>query len=110
MISHEQVTKHVSGVAMRRLYMVLVAAGLACCFFDQGALAQTFDKQEPNKQATDKPDLSKEPTLYVVGYAHLDTEWRWGYAPGINENLCKTTEDNFHMFGKYPHQVFQFNR
>ncbi|MGZ8848562.1 MAG: hypothetical protein ACXW3C_19045 [Pyrinomonadaceae bacterium] len=23
------------------------------------------------------PDLAKEPTLYVVGYAHLDTEWRW---------------------------------
>jgi len=109
MISHEQVTKHVSGVAMRRLYMVLVAAGLACCFFDQGALAQTFDKQEPNKQATDKPDLSKEPTLYVVGYAHLDTEWRWEYPQVINEYLRKTMDDNFQLFGKYPHYVFNFS-
>jgi len=24
-------------------------------------------------------DLTKEPTLYVVGYAHLDTQWRWDY-------------------------------
>ena len=109
MISHEQVTKHVSGVAMRRLYMVLVAAGLACCFFDQGALAQTSDKQEPNKQATDKPDLSKEPTLYVVGYAHLDTEWRWEYPQVINEYLRKTMDDNFQLFGKYPHYVFNFS-
>src|SRR5437016_4999599 len=89
--------------------MVLVAAGLACCFFDQGALAQTFDKQEPNKQATDKPDLSKEPTLYVVGYAHLDTEWRWEYPQVINEYLRKTMDDNFQLFGKYPHYVFNFS-
>src|SRR5258708_28383981 len=100
MISHEQVTKHVSGVAMRRLYMVLVAAGLACCFFDQGALAQTSDKQEPNKQATDKPDLSKEPTLYVVGYAHLDTEWRGGDTQGIHKNLRNTSDGNFQLLGE----------
>ena len=25
------------------------------------------------------PDLTKQPTLYVVGYAHLDTQWRWEY-------------------------------
>jgi hypothetical protein len=29
------------------------------------------------EQTTEKPDLSKQPTLYVVGYAHLDTEWRF---------------------------------
>ena len=27
-------------------------------------------------QSSSQPDLSKQPTLYVVGYAHLDTEWR----------------------------------
>ena len=27
-------------------------------------------------QTSEKPDLSKDPTLYVLGYAHLDTEWR----------------------------------
>ena len=25
------------------------------------------------------PDLTREPTLFVVGYAHLDTEWRWNF-------------------------------
>jgi hypothetical protein len=30
-------------------------------------------------QKTPPPDLTKQPTLYVVGYAHLDTEWRWEY-------------------------------
>ena len=32
-----------------------------------------------NAQTTEALDLSKQPTLYVVGYAHLDTEWRWEY-------------------------------
>src|SRR5579864_2147824 len=30
-------------------------------------------------QTAQKPDLAKQPTLYVVGYSHLDTEWRWEY-------------------------------
>ena len=30
------------------------------------------------------PDLSKQPTLYVVAYAHLDTQWRWQYPQVIN--------------------------
>ena len=40
------------------------------------------------------PDLSK-PTLYVVGYAHLDTEWRWEYPQVISEYLPKTKRANF---------------
>ena len=38
-------------------------------------------------QTPQRPDLTKEPTLYVVGYAHLDTEWRWEYPQVINEYL-----------------------
>jgi alpha-mannosidase len=60
-------------------------------------------------QTSDKPDLSKDPTLYVVGYAHLDTEWRWEYPQVIDEYLLKTMEDNFTLFGKYPHYVFNFS-
>ena len=45
-----------------------------------------------------KPDLSKQPTLYVVGYAHLDTEWRWEYPQVIDEYIRKTMEDNFKLF------------
>ncbi|HEY1985194.1 MAG TPA: glycoside hydrolase family 38 C-terminal domain-containing protein [Terracidiphilus sp.] len=60
-------------------------------------------------QAPEKPDLSKQPTLYVVGYAHLDTEWRWEYPQVINEYIRKTMEDNFKLFEKYPHYVFNFS-
>src|ERR1044071_6753747 len=54
------------------------------------------------------PDLSKEPTLYVVGYAHLDTQWRWEYPQVINEFLPATMRDNFALFEKYPNYVFNF--
>jgi len=60
-------------------------------------------------QTSEKPDLSKQPTLYVVGYAHLDTEWRWEYPQVISEYLRKTMEDNFTLFDKYPHYVFNFS-
>ena len=60
-------------------------------------------------QSADKPDLSKQPTLYVVGYAHLDTEWRWEYPQVIDEYLRNTMERNFSLFEKYPHYIFNFS-
>src|SRR4030081_520535 len=60
-------------------------------------------------QTAEKPDLKKQPTLYVVGYAHLDTEWRWEYPQVINEYIRKTMEDNFTLFEKYPHYIFNFS-
>lgn len=60
-------------------------------------------------QTAEKPDLSKDPTLYAVGYAHLDTEWRWEYPQVIDEYLRKTMEKNFDLFEKYPHYVFNFS-
>jgi len=60
-------------------------------------------------QTNANPDLSKQPTLYVVGYAHLDTEWRWEYPQVIDEYLRKTMEDNFLLLDKYPHYIFNFS-
>ena len=57
---------------------------------------------------TARPNLAKEPTLYVVGYAHLDTEWRWEYPQLIQEYLTKTMRNNFALFEKYPHYIFNF--
>ncbi len=54
-------------------------------------------------------DLSKEPTLYVVAYAHLDTQWRWEYPRVINDYIPKTMHDNFALFEKYPNYVFNFS-
>ncbi len=55
------------------------------------------------------PDLTKGLTLYVVPYAHLDTEWRWDYPTTIREYLPKTIRDNFALFEKYPHYIFNFS-
>jgi alpha-mannosidase len=54
------------------------------------------------------PNLAKEQTLYVVGYAHLDTEWRWEYPQVVQEYLTKTMRNNFALFEKYPHYIFNF--
>ncbi len=44
-----------------------------------------------------------------MGYAHLDTEWRWEYPQVIQEYLRKTMEDNFKLFDKYPNYTFNFS-
>jgi alpha-mannosidase len=84
---------------MRNPCTILFAALLAAAVCPGAAWAQS----------SSKPDLSKDPTLYVVGYAHLDTEWRWEYPQVINEYIRKTMEDNFKLFEKYPHYVFNFS-
>lgn len=53
-------------------------------------------------------DLGQTPRLYVVGYAHLDTQWRWEYPRTISEYLPHTLHKNFDLFEKYPHYVFNF--
>jgi alpha-mannosidase len=84
---------------MERFGKPSVLISLACLLLLTAATAQT----------SDKPDLTKQPTLYVVGYAHLDTEWRWEYPQVINEYIRKTMEDNFVLLDKYPHYVFNFS-
>src|ERR1041385_5277081 len=53
-------------------------------------------------------DLTKEPTLYVVGYAHLDTQWRWDYPTTIMQYITKTMRVNFDLLEKYPNYLFNF--
>ena len=83
--------------------IVLFNAPVICVVLAFACFAQTTSPTDS------KPDLRKEPTLYVVGYAHLDTEWRWEYPQVINEYLRKTMEQNFALFEKYPHYVFNFS-
>jgi alpha-mannosidase len=79
----------------RKRFLALL---LSCLALFHGAAAQTRTA----------PDLTKEPTLYVVGYAHLDTQWRWEYPQVINEYLPATMRDNFALFEKYPNYLFNF--
>lgn len=59
-------------------------------------------------QTMKAPDITKDPTLYVVPYAHLDTQWRWEFPQSINEYLLKTMRVNFDYIEKYPHYVFNW--
>ncbi|MGO8788955.1 MAG: alpha-mannosidase [Terriglobia bacterium] len=63
----------------------------------------------PAKPAANHGTDVTKPTLYVVGYAHLDTEWRWEYPQVISEYLPKTMRANFALFEKYPHYIFNFS-
>ncbi|MBX3120464.1 MAG: chitobiase/beta-hexosaminidase C-terminal domain-containing protein [Fimbriimonadaceae bacterium] len=67
------------------------------------AYAQPFGPQ-PQKR-----DFSKGNTLYVVPYAHLDTQWRWAYPQVIREYIANTLHDNFKLIDKYPNYVFNFS-
>jgi alpha-mannosidase len=58
----------------------------------------------PDSSSTATPELK----LYCVGYAHLDTQWRWSYPQVISEFLRNTLHDNFRLFEKYPHYIFNF--
>src|SRR5438105_12583437 len=70
--------------------------------------ASTNSKSDPPNVNSARPNLAKEPTLYAVAYAHLDTEWRWEYPQVIQEYLTKTMRNNFALFEKYPHYIFNF--
>jgi len=84
----------------RRLPALIAAIGIAAVAFPLIAWAQS------SSPAT--PALTSKPTLYVVGYAHLDTQWRWEYPQVISEYLPKTMRLNFDLFQKYPHYLFNF--
>jgi alpha-mannosidase len=71
-------------------------------------LAVLFASSLAVSAQTTQPDLSKEPTLYVVSYSHLDTQWRWEYPRTINDYIPKTMHDNFALLDKYPNYLFNF--
>ena len=79
--------------------LVASAAAATLASLGHAAVAQTMTA----------PDITKQPTLYVVPYAHLDTQWRWEYPQVISEYLLKTMRVNFDYMDKYPHYVFNWS-
>jgi len=53
-------------------------------------------------------NFDKDPTLYVIGYSHLDTQWCWTYPQVIGEFLPNTLHQNFALFDKYPDYTFNW--
>ncbi len=86
-----------SGLPRNSVFAVLAAVGFASLM--RTAPAQTMTA----------PDITKQPTLYVVPYAHLDTQWRWEFPQVISEYLLKTMRVNFDYMDKYPHYVFNWS-
>ncbi|HSV13220.1 MAG TPA: glycoside hydrolase family 38 C-terminal domain-containing protein, partial [Tepidisphaeraceae bacterium] len=76
---------------------------ITCVLAGQLCMAQT------TRPAQDDPAPSqRQLKLYCVGYTHLDTQWRWSYPQVIAEFLRNTLHDNFSLFEKYPHYIFNF--
>jgi alpha-mannosidase len=76
-----------------KVLVAMIAAGFAL-----GVQAQTMKA----------PDITRQPTLYVVPYSHLDTQWRWEFPQTISEYLLKTLKVNFYYIDKYPRYVFNW--
>lgn len=68
------------------------------------------DAQALSRTSAPTRDLSNpdDRALYAVGYAHLDTQWRWDFETTIDEYLRATLVDNFELFRKHPEYVFNF--
>ena len=82
---------------------VLLAAFLTLCSL------QALSQATLPAPAAPRYDLSRDPVLYTVGYAHLDTEWRWDYETTVNQYLRNTLDDNFQRLDKYKPYVFTFS-
>jgi alpha-mannosidase len=85
---------------LREVAFVTLASALA-------PLAIAAPTTQPNTVPAN--DLAKQKTLYAVGYAHLDTQWRWTYPRVIQEYIPNTLRDNFKLFEKYPNYIFNFS-
>ena len=86
----------------------LMICGLALVGLHGMTAAQTGKAGAEPAAKPSTMDLTHQPTLFVIGYAHLDTEWRWEYPQVIQEYLSKTMRNNFALFEKYPHYIFNF--
>ncbi|MGH9731829.1 MAG: hypothetical protein ACRD4A_09020, partial [Candidatus Acidiferrales bacterium] len=76
-------------ISFRNTGLILVIGAFLIAFGCLPGRAGAQTKAAPARsQGTAKhsnpPDLKHQPTLYLVGYAHLDTQWRWEYPQVIS--------------------------
>jgi alpha-mannosidase len=91
---------------MSKRNVIRAAAAWAGCALSSAAV---FAAEPPASHIPDAPvDFAKKPTLYAVGYAHLDTQWRWSYPQVVRQFLKDTLDKNPPLLDKYPHYVFNF--
>ncbi len=98
-------------VCLWKVNAIVCALIITLILLPRAASAQTKKTAAPEAKTSaqaNAPDLKKQPTLYLVGYAHLDTQWRWEYPQVISEYLPDTMHKNFALFQKYPHYIFNW--
>jgi alpha-mannosidase len=71
-------------------------------------IALLFAAAPAARAADTAPDLTKDHVVYMIGYSHLDTQWRWCYPQVISEFIPKTLAQNIPLFEKYPHYIFNW--
>lgn len=49
-----------------------------------------------------------KPVLYVIGTAHLDSQWNWTVQDTIRQYIAQTFFDNFKLFERFPQYVFNY--
>src|SRR5664280_3111682 len=96
---------------MTRFSRLLAATRMCCCLLRWSSLVAAIAacSLPVAAQTMKAPDITQTPTLYVVPYAHLDTQWRWEFPQSISEFLLKTMRVNFDYMDKYPHYVFNWS-
>jgi alpha-mannosidase len=52
--------------------------------------------------------MSEKKEIFLIPYAHLDTQWRWEYPTTIKKYILSTLEENIALFEKYPEHRFNF--
>ena len=50
----------------------------------------------------------KKKEIWLIPYAHLDTQWRWEYPTTINKYIKDTLNHNFDRFARFPEYIFNF--
>jgi alpha-mannosidase len=58
--------------------------------------------------ATQEVSQAPKPTLYAVANAHLDSQWNWTVQDSIRDFIPSTFFENFKLFDRFPHYVFNF--
>jgi alpha-mannosidase len=86
------------------------AAGLPALLSLAGIAAETAPAApQPAAPQPAAPDITRQPTLHVIGYSHLDTQWCWLYPQVINEYVRNTLDENFARLEKYPSFIINFS-
>ena len=87
--------------------LALTLSAFSLQVFSLSSPAATAPVSVPASATLNLTDPNR-PTLFMTGYSHLDTQWRWSYPLVIREFLPKTFNGNLKLIEKFPHYTFNW--